>query len=135
MKIGFMLRSLDEKGGIGIYTRYLIEGILNTDTKNQYVLFYKSKENLGRFSAKPNVKEVYLSGSNKIFWDQVKVALACRKEKVDLVFNPKFTVPLFAPCKKMMTVHGADWFVPEQAKYYSKWDVRFVKIMLPLYIK
>ena len=35
----------------------------------------------------------------------------------------------------MMTVHGADWFIPEQAKYYSKWDVRFVKIMLPLYIK
>jgi glycosyltransferase involved in cell wall biosynthesis len=135
MRIGFMLRSIDEKGGIGIYTRYLIEGVLNADNKNQYILFYKSRENLGRFADKPNVKEVYLSGSNKVYWDQVKVALACKKEKVDLVFNPKFTVPLFAPCKKIMTVHGADWFVPEQAKYYGKWDVRFVKIMLPLYIK
>lgn len=130
-----MLRSLDEKGGIGVYTKYLIEGLLNADTKNEYILFYKSKENLGRFADKPNVKEVYLSGSNKIYWDQVKVALACKKEKVDLVFNPKFTVPIFAPCKKMMTVHGADWFVPEQAKYYGKWDVRFIKTVLPLYIK
>ena len=94
MRIGVMLRSLDEKGGIGMYTRYLIEGILNADSKNEYVLFYKSRENLGRFADKPNVKEIYLSGSNKVFWDQIKVALACKKEKVDLVFNPKFTVPL-----------------------------------------
>ena len=130
-----MLRSLDEKGGIGVYTKYLIEGLLNADTKNEYILFYKSKENLGRFADKPNVKEVYLSGSNKIYWDQVKVALACKKEKVDLVFNPKFTVPIFAPCKKMMVLHGADWFVPEQAKYYGKWDVRFVKTVLPIYMK
>lgn len=135
MRIGLMLRSLDEKGGIGIYTRYLVEGILNTDKKNDYVLFYKSKENLGRFSDKPNVKEIYLSGSNKIFWDQVKVALACRKEKVDLVFNPKFTIPLFAPSKKIMVVHGADWFIPEQAKYYNKWDVRYNKTVMPFYIK
>ena len=135
MRIGFMLRSLDEKGGIGVYTRYLIEGLLNIDKRNNYVLFYKTKDNLGRFSDKPNVKEIYLPGSNKIFWDQVKVASACRKEKVDLVFNPKFTVPLFVPCKKMMTLHGADWFIPEHAKYYNKWDVRYIKTIMPLYIK
>jgi hypothetical protein len=130
-----MLRSLDEKGGIGIYTRYLVEGLLNLDKKNEYVLFYKSKENIGRFSDKPNVKEIYLSGENKIYWDQVKVALACRKEKIDLVFNPKFTIPLFTPCKKVMVLHGADWFIPEQAKYYNKWDVRYIKAVMPLYIK
>ena len=130
-----MLRSLDEKGGIGVYTNNLTEGILNTDKKNDYVLFYKSKDNIGRFADKPNVKEIYLSGSNKIYWDQVKVLLACRKEKVDLVFNPKFTIPLLAPCKKMMTLHGADWFIPEHARYYNKWDIRYIKVIMPIYIK
>ena len=50
MRIGMMLRSLDEYGGIGVYTRNLIQELLNIDPKNQYILFYRTPANLGRFA-------------------------------------------------------------------------------------
>jgi glycosyltransferase involved in cell wall biosynthesis len=54
---------------------------------------------------------------------------------VDLVFHPKFTVPLLVPCKAVMVVHGADWFIPEQAQFYGRLDVWYIKTVMPLYFK
>lgn len=112
MRIALMLRAFDEKGGVGVYTRNLVEELLRIDRRNEYVLFYRSRSNLGRFASYPNVRERWLRGGNKAFWDQISVPLACRREHIDLVFHPKFTAPLLAPCKAIMVVHGADWFIP-----------------------
>jgi glycosyltransferase involved in cell wall biosynthesis len=32
-------------------------------------------------------------------------------------------------------VHGADWLIPEQARFYTPLDVRYMRVMLPLYIQ
>jgi glycosyltransferase involved in cell wall biosynthesis len=135
MRIGVMLRTLDELGGIGMYTRYLIRELLELDKKNHYFLFYRNPENLGRFADRINVKEINIRPYNKILWDQVGVPLACLREKIDIIFHPKFTVPLFSPCKSVMVLHGADWFIPEHAQYYNKWDVRYIKLFMPLYCR
>jgi glycosyltransferase involved in cell wall biosynthesis len=34
-----------------------------------------------------------------------------------------------------MVVHGADWLIPEQAQFYTWWDVKYMQMMLPLYFK
>jgi glycosyltransferase involved in cell wall biosynthesis len=133
MRIGIMLRSIDEKGGVGVYTRNIVRELLQLDKNNEYVLFYANPANVGLFSHHENVIEVWLGGRNKAIWDQVSIPRACRMEKIDLVFHPKFTVPLLAPCKAVMVVHGADWLIPEQAKFYTWWDVKYMQIMLPLY--
>jgi glycosyltransferase involved in cell wall biosynthesis len=135
MRIGMMLRTMDEKGGIGMYSRYLVEELLVIDHKNQYVLFYRSPEHLGKFSHYTNVKEVVLKAYNKALWDQLSIPLAARREKLDLIFHPKFTVPFFTSCKTMMVLHGADWFIPEQAQYYKPLDVRYIKTVMPWYCK
>lgn len=135
MRIGIMLRSIDEKGGVGVYTRNIVEELLQLDSKNEYILFYASPSNLGLFAGHRNVAERWVKGTNKAAWDQVAIPRACRKEKVDVLFHPKFTVPLLAPCKTVMVVHGADWLVPEQAQFYTRWDVQYMRIMLPLYFK
>jgi glycosyltransferase involved in cell wall biosynthesis len=135
MRIGIMLRSIDEMGGVGVYTRNIVEELLRIDRKNEYFLFYRTPKNLGLFSKYQNVTERYIPGKSKAFWDQVAIPYACWKDKTDLIFHPKFTLPLFAPCKAVMAVHGADWFIPEQAKYYTKWDVRYMQMVMPLYFK
>jgi len=135
MRIGMMLRCADEKGGIGVYARNLVKELLEIDRKNEYYLFFASDQNIGKYSRYPHVKERVIKVKNKAIWDQIAIPIACIKNRIDLVFNPKFTIPLFAPCKVAMVLHGADWFIPEYAMYYKKWDIRYIKFMMPLYIK
>lgn len=135
MRIGIMLRSIDEKGGVGVYTRNIVKELLELDSKNEYVLFYANPANIGLFAHHKNVTELWVRGLNKALWDQIAIPRACRNEKIDVLFHPKFTVPLFAPCKTVMVVHGADWLIPEQAQFYTWWDVKYMRMMLPLYFK
>jgi glycosyltransferase involved in cell wall biosynthesis len=134
MRIGLMLRSLDEKFGVGVYTRNILDALLRLDRKNEYVLFYKSKNHLGKYSHYSNVEEKILKASNKLYWDQVLVPLAARKSGVDVLFHVKFTVPLLTRCKTVMVVHGASWFVHPEL-YPNKVDLMYVKAMMPLYCR
>jgi glycosyltransferase involved in cell wall biosynthesis len=135
MRIGIMLRSFDENGGVGVYTRNIVKELLNFDQKNEYVLFYARQSNIGLFAHHPHVTERWIRGRHKAIWDQVAIPLACYRERIDLLFHPKFTAPLLAPCPVVMTVHGADWLIPEQAQYYPWWDTRYMQVMLPFYFK
>jgi glycosyltransferase involved in cell wall biosynthesis len=135
MRIGMMLRSLDERGGIGVYTKNLLQELLSIDDQNQYILFYRNPANLGRFAQHSNVTEVVVKAPNKALWDQVAIPLSCWRQKVDVVFHTKFTAPLLAPCRAVMVVHGADWFIPEQARFYHPLDVGYTRLFMPLYFK
>lgn len=135
LRIGIMLRSLDEKGGIGVYTRYLTETLLRIDERNHYVLFYRNPGNMGRYAAFPRAGERTVPGVGKAAWDQIAIPLACRREKIDVLFHPKFTVPLAAPCPTVMTVHGADWFIAEHARFYGRLDVAYIRTVMPLYFR
>jgi glycosyltransferase involved in cell wall biosynthesis len=135
LRIGIMLRSLDEKGGIGVYTRYITEALLRLDKTNHYVLFYRNAGNLGRFAHNPRVSERVVGGWGKAGWDQVGIPLACRRERIDVLFHPKFTVPFAAPCPVVMTVHGADWFIPRHARFYGRADVAYIRTVMPWYFR
>lgn len=135
MRIGIMLRSIDEKGGVGVYTRNIVKELIDLDRKNEYLLLYREPSNVGLFSNFDNIKEICVSGPNKAYWDQVAIPKVCLKEKTDVIFHPKFTIPLLAHCNTVMTVHGADWLIPDQARYYTQLDVRYMQMMLPRYIR
>jgi glycosyltransferase involved in cell wall biosynthesis len=133
MRIGLMLRTLDETGGIGVYSRYLTEELLALDRKNEYVLYYRSRDHVGRFVHAGNVTERVLGASNTFVWDQVSVPLASRSDKIDVLLHPKFTVPFAANCKTAMVLHGAGWFIPEYAQFWKPWDLRYIRAVMPLY--
>jgi glycosyltransferase involved in cell wall biosynthesis len=133
MRIGFMLRPYDEKGGIGVYTRNLIAQLLEIDQDNEYFFYYKNPALLGTHGHRPNVTERYIPGGNKILWDQIAIPRAARRDNVDLIFHTKFTAPLFARAKRIMVVHGADWFLPDYSGVYNTLDVLYIKTVMPLY--
>jgi glycosyltransferase involved in cell wall biosynthesis len=130
-----MLRAWEEKGGIGVYTQNITKELLDLDRDNQYILFYRNPAYIGTFSHYENVVERCISAYNKAAWDQISIPIACKQEKVDVLFHPKFTVPLIPPCKTVMVLHGAGWFMPEFEKFWSRADLRYVRVSMPLYCR
>jgi glycosyltransferase involved in cell wall biosynthesis len=135
MRIAVMLRTLEEKGGIGVYSRNLIESLLDLDARNHYDLLYSSAAQLGRYAHHPNVTEHVLAARSKALWDQLAVARACRKLRPDVLLHPKFTVPLLTGVPTVMVLHGADWFLPDAAQFYGRLDRAYMHVFMPLYLR
>lgn len=133
MRIGIMLRSLDEKYGIGIYNRNILEALLRRHPGHTYRLFYRNPEHLGRYAHLPPVEEELVSAPHKLLWDQWAIPRAARAAQVDVLFHTKFTVPFRAPCPVVMVLHGANWFY--HPEYYGKFDMRYVRTMMPRYCR
>ncbi|MFX0195024.1 MAG: glycosyltransferase family 4 protein [Candidatus Hodarchaeota archaeon] len=107
--------------------------MLKIDQNNSFVLFYRTTKWLGRFSSFQNVKEVLIGAPHKFLWDQVAVPYRAWKEKVDVIFNPKFSVPLISHCPVTMGLQEpAIWAWPE---HYERFDILYQKVMLPLYCR
>lgn len=117
MKIGVMLRNVGERGGIWVYTVNLLTELIRIDKKNEYFFLYRSKDQKGQFPPSGNVQERVLPAPNKLWWDQISVPRLAKREGLDLIFNPKLTVPLVTRCKTIQVMHGAEQFaVPEVFK-------------------
>jgi hypothetical protein len=130
-----MLRSIQDKGGIGVYTRNLTQELITQDRENEYVLYYQQRADFEIFPKRDNVLERWIHAPNKVIWDQASIPFACWKDKIDVLLHPKFTVPLLSSCPAVMVLHGAGWFLPEYQKFWSKSDVRIARITMPLYCR
>jgi glycosyltransferase involved in cell wall biosynthesis len=135
VRIAIMLRALDERGGVSVYSANLVQALLAAGSDHQYLLLYRSAAHLGRFGSRPNVREQVLPSRSKALWDQVVVPRACRSLGADVVLHPKFTVPLFGRTPAVMVLHGADWFLPGAARFYGRLDRLYMRVFMPLYLR
>jgi glycosyltransferase involved in cell wall biosynthesis len=135
MRIGLMLRAFSEKGGVGVYTRNITRHLIETDTDNEYFLYYSSAEFVGSFANCPNATERVVSVGSKVLWDQLAMPYWFRKDKLDAIFHPKFTVPLLCGSRSVMVLHGAGWFIPETRKFWSLATRIYARIMMPIYCR
>ena len=133
MRIGMMVRNLEEKGGIAVYAQALLENLLAIDSSNDYVLYYGDERSRGKFARSPNVTEVVLPCRNKLWWDQVQVARDANRRDLDLIFCPKMSLPFFFRGKKTMAIHGAEQFVFR--KEFGLGDRFYVQTFLPMYAR
>jgi len=133
MNIGIMLRAYDRQGGIGIYSRNIVKHLLIIDKENHYVLFYNNENHLGTYDNLNNVDEVYVAEKNILVWDQILIPRLIKKWNIDLIFNTKFTVPLLTKAKSIMALHGASWYT--NPEFYTKFDVLYVRSMMPIYCR
>lgn len=134
MRIGVMLRAIEERQGIGIYTRNLMDELLALDKKNEYVLYLRQPGLAERFAGRNQVSTRLIKAPNKSAWDQWAIPRAARADGIDLLFHPKFTVPFFTRRKTVMTIHGASWFVRPDL-YPNKLDLAYIRAVMPLYCR
>ena len=106
-----MLRNLTERGGIVVYAKNILRCMLELDRKNEYVFMYRHKESLGEYTRFSNVREHIVYAPNKLLWDQVAVPAYAKQKSLDLIYNPKLSIPLKTRCKTVLVMHGGAQFV------------------------
>ena len=112
MRIGVMLRHYDQHGGgVRVYTQRLLQALLELRTRHQFVFLYRNPALVGTYGSRPEVEEVALPARSVLSWDQIAVPSAVRRLGIDLLFNPKYSIPLLAPCPSVWVCHGLDWYV------------------------
>lgn len=134
MRIGIMLRHLGQhEGGVLVYTRNLLREMLALESPHEFVLMYQDPKLVGTHGNGVRVREVVIQAPSVLLWDQVAVARAARRERLDMVFNPKYSVPLFTDAATAFVCHGLDWFV---APEWSRWRDRVShRLLMPRYAR
>jgi len=133
MKIGVMLRHFGQHGGgVRVYTRHLIPELLKLGAHHEWVLLYRDPRRIGTYADYPNAQEAAFGGP-RILWDQFAVWRAHRRYHFDLIFNPKYAVPLLVDCPVVWVSHGMDWYLMPWA---SPWADRISHhLLVPRYIR
>jgi len=122
MNIGVMLRHAGQPGGIGAYTDRIVNALLRIDRNNRYVLIYSNAAQLGRYSTGlGNATERVVAAPNKLWWDQIAVPRLAKEEGLDLIYNPKLSIPLRTRAKTVLVMHGAAQFaVPAAYPWHDR---------------
>lgn len=106
MRIGIDARFYGTKQrGIGRYVKKLVDGLVEFDRQNDYVIFL-SRDNIEDFkTTNPKVKRVLFD----IRWYSLAEQLAghriIRRERLDLMHWPHLNVPWFAAKPYVLTIH------------------------------
>lgn len=133
MRIGVMLRHYDQHGGgVRIYTHQMLRAMLDLDTEHTFVFFYRNPQLLGTYAGDARVTEETLPG-NILWWDQVEVPRAVAKHRIDVLYNPKYSLPLRAGCPAAWVCHGLDWYVMPWAS--RRIDRLSHKFLVPQYAR
>lgn len=128
MRIGVMLRHYDQHmGGVRVYTRRILSALLDLRSGHQFVFLYRNPALVGTYADHPEVEEVALRARTTLTWDQLAVPRAVRRHRIDLLFNPKYSIPLRAPCPSVWVCHGLDWYVmPWASRFVDRLSHRFL---------
>ncbi len=117
MRIGINALFLQQPAtGIGQHLYHLLQGLDEADRENIYVLlsprFHKPTttripELSSRFHNVQGVSALARLGENfeKLWWEQVGLLQACRREKLDLLHCPYFASPILSSIPTVVTIH------------------------------
>ena len=107
--------------------------LLAIDEQDEFVLYYGSEEDVGRYQAHANVTERVVKAKGKLLWDQWAVPRIAVREGIDVLFNLKLSVPLFSKIPSAFVLHGPEQFVVPSA--YKLLDLIQSRIFMPRYLR
>ena len=120
-----------EVGGTEIYLRRLLIALASIDSVNEYIVFTNRETNAGLVPRQANFSwEPQAVGARfrpaRILWEQV--ALPFKAARLDVLFNPGFTAPVFVPCPSVTVFH--DLQHARHPEHFRWFDLPFWKLLL-----
>jgi glycosyltransferase involved in cell wall biosynthesis len=135
MRIGIMLRAYEEKGGVGVYARNVTRHLLEQGAEHEFFLYFSNRDSVGAYKEFANAHARFVPPYGKLLWDQILLPRMFRRDRLDVLFHPKFTVPLLCASRSVMVLHGAGWFIPETRHFWT-WATRVnARVMMPIYCR
>jgi len=127
-----MLRHMGQHGGgVLVYTHNLLREMLSLNTPHEFVLIYRDPRFVGTYGDGDRVREIVVKAPSIFLWDQLAVRRVEKQERLDLIFNPKYSLPLMAQCRTVFVCHGLDWYV---MPWGSRWIDRLShRYLIPRY--
>lgn len=135
MRIGIMLRAYEERGGVGVYARNVTRHLLELDTEHEFYLYFCNRDSMDAYREFTRAHPRFVAQSSKLVWDQVRMPQMFRRDRLDVLFHPKFTVPFQCAGRSAMVLHGAGWFIPETRHFWSRSTRLYARLTMPLYCR
>ncbi len=133
MRIGINLLGLlpGMIGGGETYIRGLLAGLGQVDHDNEYVIF-ANRDNYATFHGLPQNFRLVRCGFSarwgvwplfvtRVLGEQIYLSHRAGRERLDVLHSPLDTMPLFAPCATVMTLHDLNFdAVPEATTAFRR---------------
>lgn len=108
-----------EKTGVEHYAKQLILHLAKIDSRNQYILYLRTKPEDWFLSLPKNFNVQVIPFP--IFWTQLRLSWEMIWHAPDVLFVPASTLPLIHP-KSVYTEHDVAWiYYPEIFTFYMRW--------------
>jgi glycosyltransferase involved in cell wall biosynthesis len=120
-----------EVGGTEIYLRRLLIALASIDTVNEYIVFTNRETDAdlvprqANFHWEPQAVDARFRPA-RILWEQV--VLPFKAARLDVLLNPGFTAPVFAPCPSVTVFH--DLQHARHPEHFRWFDLPFWRLLL-----
>jgi len=120
-------------GGTEIYLRELLAALADLDQTNEYLVFTNLETQFdlvpkqANFHWKPQAVHARFRPA-RILWEQIVLPFEAARYRLDVLFNPGFTAPLFSPCRQVTVFH--DLQHKRHPEYFRWFDLPFWQFLL-----
>jgi glycosyltransferase involved in cell wall biosynthesis len=120
-------------GGTEIYLRRLLEALALIDRGNEYFVFTNLETEEGfvprqaNFQCKRQAVRARFRPA-RILWEQIVLPMEAARYRLDVLFNPGFTSPIFAPCACVTVFH--DLQHKRHPEHFRWFDLPFWRVLL-----
>ncbi len=120
-------------GGTEIYLRELLAALARIDKANQYFIFTNLETGAdlvpkqANFDWKPQCVHARFRPA-RILWEQTVLPLEASRYHLEVMFNPGFTAPVFAPCPSVTVFH--DLQHKRHPEHFRWFDLPFWRLLL-----
>jgi len=120
-------------GGTEIYLRELLRALAEIDSRNHYFVFTNRETGPGLVPQQPNFRwlpqRVRASfRPARIVWEQTVLPVWAVRLRLDALFNPGFTAPVYCPCAAVTVFH--DMQHKRHPEHFRRLDLPFWRILL-----
>jgi glycosyltransferase involved in cell wall biosynthesis len=120
-------------GGTEIYLREVLVALAALDPVNEYFVFTNLETpadlvpKQANFHWRPQAVHARFRPA-RILWEQIVLPIEAARYRLDVLFNPGFTAPVFSPCRQVTVFH--DLQHKQHPEYFRWFDLPFWRLLL-----